>query len=371
MSQNSPSPADNARSLFARSFDSAASSVAQAPLTYVVSGEETDHYGGCVVVGLSEHHVAVAVGPGEGDRVDVVGVEDQAEVAERLTGLVASLVQRQLVPRTTSGLHVAISCPAEIGAGLGRDEAIDAACVVALVDDPAEADIVPHRARLSELCAQSAAAHAHRPHLRGRYTAILRGTPGNLSVIDYGDGSVTQVSAPTGYSAAVITGEHPSTSERDQEELQRRAFIDAACHAFAADPLRTLPDAHDRVLKHLAAVHDFDSSTDLPSVETAHGWLSRLEREIDRTQAAALALRSRRVAQLWPVLTEGAQDAPDNQVAQAAVRAGATAAIGLCTDVALAYVEVAQAQSWLADLTSYSVVWLGTGEPARRVSPED
>lgn len=384
--------AARAAELFAEDFGHAPSHTASAPATYPLLGEYVDHYGGTALIGLASPRAAVSVRRTGGDDVVVVfhradgsaeqdsvacrevaelaaaqvpGVDDQGRpttpppppggLAARVGGVVHTLIQRQLLSRDVSGLEVTVFSAIAPG-GLGEAEAVDAAVALALQAEAPDLDEAPMRARLAEVCAHAADTFAARPVLKSRYTAALRGQAGNLAVIDYADGSVTQV--PHVLSGRVLVSVVvPGAEEIDNGERERRAFLDEACRAFGATSLRSLPDAETRVLDWLRAVHRVHPDDDVPTVEQAGQWLSYFAQETARAQEGSLLLRSRRTAELHRVMeqsqahTAALTGAPEELVALLTAR-GAELARGVSGAAAWALVAEDKARNFAADLAA-------------------
>lgn len=399
-----------AKDQFVADFGADCSYVTEAPSTAPIVGEYVDHYGGAVVLGLAAPRVAVAIAPNSDNTIDVrlhrirdtesqstitdaVTVDEVAQVAAdavnaddaestdrddthssvalRLGGIAHTLIHRQLVPRDTAGLNVTIVSDVPKGPALGEDEAIDAAFALALLAEAPDAHEAPMRARLAEVCAQSAEVFSPRPLTRARYSAALRGEAGSLAVIDYADGSVMQAPAPPVPAFALLV---PKSEPADDGEKRRRKFFDDACRAFGTDSLRSLPDARTRVLDWLRAVHTVHPDTDAPEAPEAARWLSYVEKETARALKVALALRSRRVNEVWPQLLSsqaetaaitGADDAlvrlASSRGALSARAAGAAGATG-----AVAFVPENRVNNFAADFAEDGllVVALGTGRVA-------
>lgn len=314
---------------------------ATAPSTWSLLGEHTDHSGGIVIASLSQWSVAVTVSPNRDDVIHVattstaigggidvekhsIGVDEVAArataqqtavtahsrpcpapvpeggIAARLGGLAWTMVHRQMLSRDTRGLDITVVSTIPVGIGLGEMAATDVASALALfTEDTGDA---PIRARLAEICSQSAGMFAEVTPLRARHTTALRGERGHMSVIDYADGSVTQVPHPVNRSAGLsaflvaplITGASPTTDLDPQETRRRQHFVDEATRAFSVESLRLLPDATIRVTEWLEAVIEVTGRKNLPTVEQARNWLSFWEAETMRAQRLARALRARR-----------------------------------------------------------------------------
>lgn len=339
------SAADRARAAHREEVGADPDRVAHAPATWLLIGEHVDHSGGVVLAALAEPEVAVALSPRNDDLLKVTvhrttpggvrhsddqvsmgvvaelaaarqsGVDDrgrpggppapEAGPAVRLGGIVWTLIHRQLLSRDTGGLDVTVVTDIPDGMGLGDEAALDAAFVLALLGDAPDLDDAPVRTRLAEVCSQAAEMFSPAPPLRARHTVALRGSRDAVSVIDYADGSVTQAphpqSAALEFFAISVDG---ARTRRSGEIARRRSFMEDACHAFGTESLRLLPDAPQRVVEWLTAVHRVHGTEDTPSVGEAAAWLAFEEHETARAQQLARALRSRRMADVWPLLAQ-------------------------------------------------------------------
>lgn len=321
-------------------------SAAHAPATWLLIGEHVDHSGGVVLAALADLEVGVALSPRADDLVRVRahvttpnGVEEiedeislgvvaelaaaqqpsiddrgrpvdpptpEGGLAARLGGLVWTMVNRQLLSRDTGGLDVTVVNDIPDGAGLGDVAALDVAFVLALLQDSGELDDAPLRARLAEMCSQSAEMFSPEPPVRARHTAALRGRSDSVSVIDYADGSVTQAPHPQSPDLEffAVTVDRPRGTGHSEAIMERRRFVTQACRAFGAESLRLLPDSSQRVLDWLAAVHKVHGDEGTPSVGEAAAWLAFEERETERAQQMARMLRARRTDDIWPLLAQ-------------------------------------------------------------------
>lgn len=355
------STASRAAALHREVTSAAPERVASAPATWVLIGENVDHFGGVTAVGLSHQRASAAVSLRGDDRLRLTvrapggdqlceesalqsalaSRDDASPTAPlatralfRTAGLVHSLVSRQVLSRDTAGLDITIVSDIPAGAGLGALYAGDAALALALASlaGTGELDEAPTRARLAEICSASAASHSALSILRARHTAALRGAGETVSVIDYSDGGVTQAPHP-GRLGVRIFSVTPSLGAPygDQAEriTARRAFIDAASANFGVSSLRQLPGATERVVDWVAARREISGPDSAPAPETALEWMRYCESETLRSMAVAKALRSRRGDDLFTLLnsTSEAHDivTPDDLVALALQR-GATAA---------------------------------------------
>lgn len=319
-----------------------ATHAADAPATWLLMGEHVDYAGGVVLVGQAAQRVAVAFSPRQDDLIRVTrhvpgadadtdeistgaiaeraagqqsGIDARGRtttppapeggLAARLAGIVWTMIHRQLLSRDTAGLDVTVVDDIPAGAGLGANASLEAAFALALQGDAEDIDDAPMRARLAEVCAQSAEMFSEVPPLRARHTTALRGVADAVSVIDYADGSVTHAPHPLSAGVSFVAVAVPG-HEVDEADLirERREFLDNACHAFGAESLRLLPDAPQRVLEWLRAVHKVHGTENQPTADQAAGWLSFHEAETRRAQQLGRALRSRRIEDIWPLLAE-------------------------------------------------------------------
>lgn len=157
----SQSPAQRARAAHPGS-----GRVASAPGTWVLIGENVDHFGGVTLAGTAALRAAAAVSP-RPDRVVSVsargplGQEFSAQLpfdeepgdglGRRWWGLVHTLVQRQVLSRDTAGMDITVESDVPVGAGLGALYAADAAIALALAGAHDDVDTAPFRARLAEI----------------------------------------------------------------------------------------------------------------------------------------------------------------------------------------------------------------------------
>lgn len=364
--------------------------VASAPGTWVLIGENVDHFGGVTLAGTASLRAAASVSPRSDGVISVaangpLGQEFTAQLpyddqpadglALRWWGLVHTLVQRQVLSRDTAGVDITVESDVPVGAGLGALYAADAAIALALAlagghDD---VDTAPFRARLAEICSHAVATYSSLPVLRARHSVALRGADG-VSVVDYADGSLTQAPHPSRHGVRVFSVSKelgaPFTQSRDAI-AERRAFIDAACSNFGVSSLRQLPDASGRAVQWVEARRAAGDDT-APEPEAARRWVQFCESETLRSLAAAKALRSRRANELFTLLNSPSEShglaSPDALVALARERgavAARPAAIGT-SDAVIAFVPVQEADAFAATMArEFEVVEVAAGEPAR------
>lgn len=363
--------------------------VATAPGTWVLIGENVDHFGGVTLAGTASLRAAAAVSPRRdgllsftargplGQELVAQTPYDDAPAAgleRRWWGLVHTLVQRQVLSRDTAGLDVTVESDVPVGAGLGALYAADAAIALALAAGHEDVDTAPFRARLAEVCSHAVASHSSLALLRARHTVALRGGGDGVSVLDYADGSLTQAPHPSRHGVRVFSlakelGQ-PSTDQREAI-ADHRAFIDAACANFGVDSLRQLPDASARVVQWVEARRAAGDET-APAPEAARRWVQFCETETLRSLAAAKALRSRRANELFTLLNSPSESyglaTPDALVALARER-GAVAARPAATgtsEAVLAFVPVREADAFAdAMARDLEVVEVLPGEAAR------
>lgn len=390
--------------------------VATAPATWSFIGEHIDFYGGITLLGLSDLQAAAAVSartdavvhinyngtssetslshaaelaaaqqPGiDDDGKTITPPDPKGELTERVTGMVYSMVSRQLLSRETSGLDITIVSDIPEHAGLGNDTAIDVAVALALLGHSEELNEAPLRARLADVCASSAETFSQYPALRARYTAALRGTGEHTAVVDYSDNSVTQAPTPLGpdMSAVVVT---PATNSKETTKALKRAgaeirrrqrFVQDACHAFGTESLRLLPDAPQRVIEWLNAVHNVHGPQGTPRTGEAANWLGFYEAETQRAGDFARALRSRRGADLFPILEQSQTalaheyqlDTADKvaQLLKLRGAAGVRAASAGTSPAVIAYIPTSKAANFTADLAEdgFCVIPLNPGKVA-------
>lgn len=364
--------------------------VASAPGTWVLIGENVDHFGGVTLAGTASLRAAASVSPRSDGVISVaangpLGQEFTAQLpyddqpadglALRWWGLVHTLVQRQVLSRDTAGVDITVESDVPVGAGLGALYAADAAIALALAlagghDD---VDTAPFRARLAEICSHAVATYSTLPVLRARHSVALRGADG-VSVVDYADGSLTQAPHPSRHGVRVfsVSKELGAPFTQSREAIaERRAFIDAACSNFGVSSLRQLPDAPGRAVQWVEA-RRAAGDTAAPEPEAARRWVQFCESETLRSLAAAKALRSRRANELFTLLNSPSEShglaSPDALVALARERgavAARPAAIGT-SDAVIAFVPVQEADAFAATMArEFEVVEVAAGEPAR------
>lgn len=362
--------------------------VASAPGTWVLIGENVDHFGGVTLAGTAALRAAAAVSP-RPDRVVSVsargplGQEFSAQLpfdeepadglARRWWGLAHTLVQRQVLSRDTAGMDITVESDVPVGAGLGALYAADAAIALALAGAHDDVDTAPFRARLADICSHAMATYSSLPVLRARHSVALRGAEG-VSVVDYADGSLTQAPHPSRHGVRVFSvaaSLGAPFAESRETIATHRAFIDAACTNFGVASLRQLPDAAGRVAQWVEARRAAGDDT-APDPETARRWVTFCESETLRSLAASKALRSRRANELFTLLNSASEAhslaTPDALVALARER-GAVAARPAATgtsNAVIAFVPVQDADAFAGSMArEYEVVEVAAGEPAR------
>ncbi|WP_257162195.1 galactokinase [Corynebacterium cystitidis] len=367
--------------------------IADAPATWVLIGENVDHYGGVTIVGLSDLRAAVAYSERDDNTIRVTfrtanstelnddttldavaelansrhanpdadeePVTEELGIAIRFGGIVNTLMSRQMLSRDTPGLDITVESDIPLGAGLGAMYAADAALALALLADNDDINEAPLRTRIAEVCTQSVDQYSSMPVLRARHTAALRGVGETISVIDYADGSVTQAPHPQRAGVEVFAvAKTLGKADDSQAKLiaDRRAFITKVCQNFGTESLRSIPDSTARAVAWLEAVRQVKGTDGLPSVEEAKGWLEFSENETLRSMAVAKALRSRNTNDLFHLLntpnhTHGL-DTPDDIVQLMPLRgavAARPAAAGMSQAV-IAFVPLQKAHNFGADL---------------------
>lgn len=371
-----------------RAAHSGSGRVASAPGTWVLVGENVDHFGGVTLMGTAALRAAAAVSP-RPDRVvsmsarGPLGQEFSAQLpfdeepadglARRWWGLVHTLVQRQVLSRDTAGMDITVESDVPVGAGLGALYAADAAIALALAGVHDDVDTAPFRARLAEICSLAMATYSSLPVLRARHSVALRGAEG-VSVVDYADGSLTQAPHPSRHGTRVFSvaaGLGAPFAESREAIAAHRAFIEAACTNFGVASLRQLPDASRRVAQWVEARRAAGDDT-APDPETARRWVTFCESETLRSLAASKALRSRRANELCTLLNSASEArslaAPDALVALARER-GAVAARPAATgtsNAVIAFVPAQDADAFAGSMArEYEVVEVAAGDPAR------
>lgn len=319
--QHATPVAERARTAHERRTGRAPTHVASAPATWILAGENVDHFGGATLIGLSSLRAAVAFSPRDDHQLvfaasapaseDVVATAPLGEpadadhpLAKRWGGLVHQLIQRQVLSRDTAGLDVTVVSDIPLGAGLGALWAADAAMCLALAAGHAELNEAPFRARLSDIASQAVDAYSSLTGLRSRHTAALRASGTGIAVIDYADGSLTEAPHP-GREGVRFFSVAEKFGEADDGEVERiaahRAFIDAACANFGVSSLRKLPDAIDRVVEWVTARRTVGDET-APTPEQARAWVHFCEAETLRSMAVAKALRSHHTNDLFSLV---------------------------------------------------------------------
>ena len=319
--QHATPVAERARTAHEKRTGRAPAHVASAPATWILAGENVDHFGGATLIGLSSLRAAVAFSPRDDHQLvfatsapaseDVVATAPLGEpadadhpLAKRWGGLAHQLIQRQVLSRDTAGLDVTVVSDIPLGAGLGALWAADAAMCLALAASHAELNEAPFRARLADIASQAVDAYSSLTGLRSRHTAALRASGTGIAVIDYADGSLTEAPHP-GREGVRFFSVAEKFGEADDGEVERiaahRAFIDAACANFGVTSLRKLPDAIDRVVEWVTARRTVGDET-APTPEQARAWVHFCEAETLRSMAVAKALRSRHTNDLFSLV---------------------------------------------------------------------
>lgn len=384
----------------------AALHTADAPGTFVVVGENADHFGGITIIGLTALRAAAAVSPREDSTINVycdfagTTFEDSVEseriaklaepedeeaestshtVAERFGGLIHTLIGRQMLSRDTAGMDITIVSDIPLGTGLGAFHAADAAVALALLGRDEEIDAAPLRTRLAEIASQSAKTFSDLPVLRARHSAALRGHDGTVSVIDYADGSLTQAPHPSkaGVRVFSVAPAHGAPFVDDTRTVEKgREFIDDACTNFGVSSLRQLPNAADRVVEWVDARHHVHGTDSAPTLEDARAWVDFGEAETELAGNAARALRSMRADEFFQVIaqpeTTPGLPTPDQLVELLTLRgarAARPAAAGM-SQAAIVYLPNAAADETVASLSDdgLTIVEITPGAPARVIS---
>lgn len=319
--QHAAPVADRARAAHETRTGHAPAHAASAPATWILAGENVDHFGGATLIGLSGLRTGVAISPRDDHQLvfsasapasepvvasaplgDPAGADHP--LAKRWGGLVHQLIQRQVLSRDTAGLDVTVVSDIPLGAGLGALWAADAAMCLALAAGHAELNEVPFRARLADIASQAVETYSELTGLRSRHTAALRASGTGIAVIDYADGSLTEAPHP-GREGVRIFSVAEKFGEADYGEVahiaEHRAFIDAACANFGVTSLRKLPDAIERVVEWVTARRTVGDET-APTPEKARAWVHFCEAETLRSMAVAKALRSRHTNDLFTLV---------------------------------------------------------------------
>ena len=366
--------------------------VASAPGTWVLIGENVDHFGGVTLVGTASLRVAAAASPRDDDTIAINARSPHNRVtfettltqlhddditdplARRWTGLVQTLIQRQVLSRDTAGLDITVESDVPLGAGLGAMYAADAAIALALAGGHDDIDTAPFRTRLAEICSHAVATYSSLAVVRARHSVALRGGGDGVSVIDYADGSLTQAPHPARHGVRIfslVKELGTPYSKENQAIADHRAFIDAACSNFGVESLRQLPDAVSRVVQWVEARRSVGDET-APDPDTARRWVHFCESETLRSLAAAKALRSRRANDLFTLLNSPSEPhnlaTPETVVTLARER-GAIAARPAATgtsNAVIAFVPVQEADAFVETMAKdFEVVEVTPGEVAR------
>ena len=306
---------------------------AVAPGTVGVIGELTDFYGGTTIYGLTQYEVAVGIRHRQDDQINVTfqaqgqdavsssaslshvstyanahlagekpqPTADDDSTAFEAAGLVWTMVHRQVLSRDTMGMdiHIVTDIPNPI---LGTIESTYAALALALAGNTEDINEAPMRAKLADLCTQSAHMFSLYPARTARFAAALRGTAQRgtepqLCTIDFADESVAptnHIDAPAWIAISDKSSATSKSTANDGEELRRRELLEQACHAFGVSSLRALPDADTRVVDWLRAVNRIHPEKATPSIEEVSAWIEYYEEESARARAARRVLASRR-----------------------------------------------------------------------------
>lgn len=389
------SPVERAKAAHERRTGAAPAHTASAPGTWVLIGENVDHFGGVTVMGLSSLRAAACVSPRDDELITVHAEGPYTEpvngsttlaqlvvseggatagLTRRFAGLVQTMITRQVLPRDTAGLDITVVSDIPLGAGLGSLYAADAAVALALTGGHEDRDEPPMRARLADICSAAVNNYSSLAVLRARHTVALRGVAEQISVVDYSDGSLTPAPYPGKlgvriFSVATALGQ--PHGEQKERIAVRRGFIDEAVSNFGVTSLRELPDSVDRVTEWVEARRDAgDASAPEPAV--ARRWVRFCETETLRSLAAAKALRSRRGNELFTLLNSPSVahdiDTPDALVHLALERGAAAArpAASGTSQAVIAFVPVRAADDFASRFAQdFEVVEVTPGTPAR------
>ncbi|RKW98712.1 galactokinase [Corynebacterium diphtheriae] len=386
---------------------------ASAPATWSLIGEHTDHAGGVVLISVAQLRTHVEATTRADDIVSVdyysadpempvqqsaISLSDVFEWQNSLSGdheplespgdpspaltvavLIYYMVHRQLLSRDTHGFNVTVTSTIPEDAGLGDQEALIMAAALAFAHDYEDVHTAPIKAKFADVCFQASQAATGRPHVRARFDSALRGLASDLNIVDYSDGSVTHFPHPlntqSDYAAFVVIP--PVGAEQTAEVERRQAFITSAEKAFGTDSLRVLPDARERVIEWLQAVHEVCGTDDVPTITEAASWLEFMENETQAAINAAQAIKSRRHAACFDIVSESQRNleslytitTTDAMLSQLCLSRGAVSArsteAGICCAIA-AIVPLHHAQNFAADLRAdgLNVIELQSGHGA-------
>ncbi|MBN9643025.1 hypothetical protein JZY06_00035, partial [Corynebacterium sp. CCM 8862] len=340
----SPGPA--AAAAHRKFFSSAPTGCAGAPATLAVIGDHTDDMGGVVVAMPADRQVAVAVSPADGDtvtvawhrpgagspvvtrtsfsRLDELGehihnpteraggiaayrspdtgedtrptASPEGTAAELIGGVIWSMIGRQMITRDVAGMNVTVSTTVPENMGLGEIEAAATAAALAIGSAYRVNDDIPHRARLADLLTQTCRVFHNHPTARWRLTTALRGSDSGALVINYADNSASPLMQPGAGDILTfaVLPHHPAGAGGSSGDVAfRRDFFSAATKAFGVQSLRCLPDATQRVIDWLGAVHHVRGDKDAPSIAAAEDWIAFCQADTDRALQYAALCRSR------------------------------------------------------------------------------
>lgn len=363
---HSPSVMDRARTLHHQETRVRPALGAQAPGTWCIIGEHTDEFGGTAVLAPLDLTTAVVLSPRKDDflslRGDVAGTRIPAAsvrfraaaaggtpsttapfshnpLLPRAARLISTLMQRQMLSRETTGFDITVCSDIPLDSGLGALHSFDAALGLALYPEARPLAEAPLRARLAAVCSQAGRSLPGAHVLRARHTVALRGVSGNPCVVDYSDGSVTDLPAFVSPGLVPLAlgrqGTHDQNKQRallhleDERAVARRRLIEDAAHAFGVEHLRLLPDATPRVLDWLKAVYTVHSPECYPPIEEAAALLRFWGEENQRSHRLVSLLRGRRAEEIPALFHESSAavvqvyGATDPALTEACLRSGA------------------------------------------------
>nr|WP_120492324.1 hypothetical protein [Corynebacterium lactis] len=271
-------------------------SVAYAPGSIDLLGEDCSSTGGMLLASALPVHAAVGVEDIEEQKLVVVYKRDTTTMdfpdsypegfgpipTAVATAIVALQHNLHLVPRTSGGLKVTIASTIPASRGFGEIPAIQSAVALALNARFGDRDDVPTRARMAT------AIHEAMTQAKGDswplfpYTVSLRSRPDSILCINHADEAVTQTTRPQSLDLTVayspdVTGGSPT--------VERYSFFRDACEAFGVPTLASLPEAQTRVADWVRARHEVHPDEEAPTIGRAVQWLDDADASSDRARA--------------------------------------------------------------------------------------
>lgn len=264
---------------------------AWAPAQYAWFGEFSAPTGGVTVASTLSLGVTVSI-----HRTTTPGIAHNVEdidCGELLTNISQLLISHQYLKKDIDPLAVTINSTIPHGEGLGEEEAVAGAFLLALCELYAEEPPTPAHAAdmLAELY----------PESWWRTVTMLRSEPNMVLGMVHSDRAVI----PLGIHSDRLTIKphlflkKPSSDDRTHRDAtsthtaELTTFIRTACHAFGVSYLRELPHAPKRVLDWLDLMRRTHPERGLPELDTATRWLKLVGRDSSRARTAISELRAR------------------------------------------------------------------------------